>query len=224
MTLVVAVPGQCAHRVADGLALKRRPVNFLLVKALLLFMTGLGAQPLAASGAAGRSEPAASASVSASADISLAIATAAGDLQVQQLDTRRLGQRFSVRLGGQVVLVTDQADEGSAFADFPVPQPLTGALGPFPGFAQVVVFQQFAWGNACNGGPLWVLAVRADGQFVRSAAVDYCGNAARPTVQADPHGVTISLPTTASGAAAVERWRFERGRLKRLGRPARRAS
>ncbi len=35
-------------------------------------------------------------------------------------------------------------------------------------FDAVAVFQQFNWGSACNGGPIWFLGIHANGTFLRS--------------------------------------------------------
>jgi hypothetical protein len=45
------------------------------------------------------------------------------------------------------------------------------------GRAEVVLVQQHMAGNACNGGPLWLLGLRRDASYAVSSAIDFFGGA-----------------------------------------------
>ncbi len=57
----------------------------------------------------------------------------------------------------------------------PVPRLLKYVDKAIPPFEAVAVFQQFSWGNACNGGPIWFLGIHKSGTFTLSNPIDFCG-------------------------------------------------
>jgi hypothetical protein len=145
------------------------------------------------------------------------IATVAGALEITPLEAGD-SDTHVVRLDGRELLRTGT---GGEFADFPLPHVLARFRGVAP-FDEVLVFQQQMYGNACNGGPLWILALRAGDAPVRTAAIDYCGGAA-PILDASRAVLLVTLPgAPASGLVAGEapqRWEFRDGELRRLATP-----
>lgn len=137
-------------------------------------------------------------------------ATAGGELRIEQRDALRLGHRFALTLAGRLLLSTDADDPAGEFSDFPLPKIVWDSGARRWHGRQLIVVQQFAWGNACAGGPLWVLAVAADGQAERSAPIDFCGGPPA-TVRADRRGIVVS---TGPGEA----WRHD-GRTLRPAAP-----
>ncbi|MBB6600454.1 hypothetical protein [Luteimonas sp. MC1825] len=144
--------------------------------------------------------------------------TVAGRLEISPAGTGTHGDAHVVRLDGRELLRTG-AD--GAFADFPLPRLVARyrALAPFD---EVLVFQQHMYGNACSGGPLWMLGLRRGGAAVRSAPIDYCGGG-DPVLQADGAALRVTLPgAPASGVhagQAPQRWEFRAGELRRLDTP-----
>lgn len=154
------------------------------------------------------------------------IRTPNGLVSIWQQDGEALGRRYSVEYDQHTLLTTDQDDDQSEFADFPKPVVLLN--GPAADHGYVVVFQQLGWGNACNGGPLWVLDVDAAGNPRRTQAIPYCGDQRVPEVAFDGPGVSIKLPCTPGIAdqdiatgVAYERWQFRQGQVVQLSDCAR---
>lgn len=146
-----------------------------------------------------------------------AIGTVSGVLEIAPLDSRDTDVHV-VRLDGRELLRT--GGDG-VFADFPLPRVLARFRGPAP-FDEVLVLQQRMYGNACSGGPLWLLALRSGRMPVLSPAIDHCGGG-EPGLDADAEALRITLPgapaTDAQGAVATERWEFRDGTLRRLAGP-----
>ncbi|MBJ6981806.1 MULTISPECIES: hypothetical protein [unclassified Luteimonas] len=146
------------------------------------------------------------------------VQTVAGRLEIAPVEGTTPGDAHVVRLDGRELLRTGA---GGAFADFPLPRLLArfGALAPFD---EVLVFQQHMYGNACSGGPLWILGLRRGGAPVRSTAIDYCGGA-DPELEARGAALLVTLPgAPASGVhagQAPQRWEFSDGELRRLHTP-----
>ena len=81
---------------------------------------------------------------------------------------------------------------------------------------EVLVWQELPMGNACNGGPLHLMALRRDGTVQVAAPLDFCGGAA-PQLQRQGTAVLITFPggprNRGSGRTATARWRFQDGVL-----------
>lgn len=151
--------------------------------------------------------------------------TTAGELRITQLDEGELGQKFAVTLGDKPVLQTD-GEGGGQFSEAPVP----GILKRFkavPPYAEVLVFQQHMWGNACDGGPLWFLGLKRDGSFDVSTPIDFCGGRP-PTLTRSAGRVVVNIPggppNRGRGYIPGETWVYENGRVRQLkpGRKSRR--
>ena len=109
-------------------------------------------------------------------------ATPAGLLIIEQVDDRKLGSEFNVRLANLPVLHSKEGDKTAAFPDFPVPDVIRYVGEPVGPFDAVAVFQQFNWGNACDGGPIWLLGVSHDRSFTKSNPIDNCGGTCAASV------------------------------------------
>lgn len=102
--------------------------------------------------------------------------TKAGDLKVLQLDKDKLGCKFEVKLNERVLLQTDCESRSREFHSFPVPSILATFDRDVSPYDQIVILQQSMWGNACGGGPIWVLGLKSNGSFKRLIVVNYCGD------------------------------------------------
>ena len=60
----------------------------------------------------------------------------------------------------------------------------------------VLVMQEVMQGNACNGTAIWFTTFNADGSYVFSDAIDYCGGP-DPTVYVAGSAIHVSVPTHA---------------------------
>lgn len=145
------------------------------------------------------------------------IATSGGVLAIHQLDEGKLGKEFIVMLGNNQVIHTREGDETTPFNDFPVPRILRYVSQPIPPFDAVAVFQQYSWGNACNGGPLWFLGIHKNGTFSVSSSIDYCGGA-EPVVTVTSNAIRVVLPALQTqketSILGKEVWIYEHGKLK----------
>lgn len=158
----------------------------------------------------------------ASAAMQEEIATPGGPLAIRQLDEGKLGKEFVVMLGYKQVIRTREGDEKTRFNDFPVPRLLHYVGKPIPPFDAVAVFQQFSWGNACNGGPIWFLGIRKNGTYSVSGSIDYCGGA-DPLVSVISNAIRVVLPAPqpqkGKNEFGEEIWIYEHGKLKHVNSP-----
>lgn len=142
-------------------------------------------------------------------------ATPAGPLVIEQLDDQQLGTEFEVRLANQVVLHTKEGDDATAFPGFPVPVIIKYVDEPIGPFDAVAVFEQFTWGNICNGsGNIWLLGITRDGRYSRSAPVDACDVLA-PQVTVNDGVVHVALPRPGQ-ASLPEEWTYSGRQLKQI--------
>lgn len=118
--------------------------------------------------------------------------TIVGELKVIPLDANPLGTKFAVLLNGKIVLQTD-GERDDKFSDFPVPKILYYANASPEN--DVVVMQQFSWGNACNGGPIWLLDIKKDSSYKFKGPIDFCGGPA-PKIESINEKVIISISNT----------------------------
>jgi hypothetical protein len=140
------------------------------------------------------------------------LSTPAGPLVIEQID-QGFGREFYVYLSGQTVLHNKEGDSTTAFPDFPVPDVIAYVGEPIGPFDAVAVFQQFNWGNACNGGPIWFLGINRNGGFTRSKPVDVCGGSVPPQVAVNRGVIHLTLPGT--GRVPGEEWTYSGRELER---------
>lgn len=133
--------------------------------------------------------------------------TAAGPLTIVQLDEGNLGRHFRVTLSGKTILETGESGESG---DFPFPRVIGRFTAQAAPYDDLLLLQQFDWGNACNGGPLWFLGINRDGSFKRFDFIDFCGGPA-PIVEA--RGATVELRM---GGDSPEVWALEKGKLRKV--------
>lgn len=161
------------------------------------------------------SVPATSADVVAP-DSPARIDTVAGALEIAELPRGAHGaETFAIRLAGKELRRTG---EGGDFADFPAPRILQRYPQGIAPFDEVVVFQQDMRGNACDGGPLWILGLKRDGSYAMSEPIDFCGGKA-PQLSATRDELTIVLPggplNRGEGEIPSETWRYRDGEVTR---------
>lgn len=146
----------------------------------------------------------ASAAVQAQAPLRT-VSSVAGELRLTQSGSTcllTLGQRELHRID------CDNAFPPALLGQF------TNGLGRYD---EVQVWQESPMGNACNGGPLHLLALRRDGTAVAAPPLDFCGGAA-PQLQRQGTAIVITAPggprNRGEGRTATQRWRFLDGVLK----------
>ncbi len=81
---------------------------------------------------------------------------------------------------------------------------------------QILVFQENPMGNACNGGPLHVIGIGADGKTATPPSIDFCGGKA-PVFSEKKDVLLITLPggsrNHGEGKTVDEAWRWSQGKL-----------
>lgn len=145
------------------------------------------------------------------------VMTPGGLLVIRQLDNELLGADFAVMLGKREVIRSKEGDEKTPYSSYPVPHLLKYIDKAIPPFAAVAVFQQFSWGNACNGGPIWFLAIHKDGTFTVSDPIDFCGGPS-PMITVTPEAVHVILPASdgqnGSEPSPEKEWVFFQGKVQ----------
>lgn len=152
------------------------------------------------------------------------VMTPGGFLVVRQLDKGLLGSDFAVTLGKQEVIRSKEGDEKTPFSNFPIPHLLKYVDKAIQPFEAVAVFQQFSWGNACNGGPIWFLGIHKDGTFIVSDPIDFCGGPS-PIVTVTHDAVHVISPASdgqnGSEPSPEIEWIFFNGKVKPIVREER---
>jgi len=145
--------------------------------------------------------------------------TVAGRLQIAALPRDDGREVFAITLAGRELRRTGA---GGDFPDYPAPQILQRYEQGIVPFDEVLVFQQQMRGNACNGGPLWILGLRRDGSHAISKPIDFCGGKA-PQLSATRDQLTIVLPggppNRGEGTIPTETWRYRNGEVSRVAAP-----
>ncbi|WP_171974656.1 hypothetical protein [Leptolyngbya sp. 'hensonii'] len=84
---------------------------------------------------------------------------------------------------------------------------------------EVLVYQEIPRGNACNGGPLYFLGIRADSTYTLSPPLDFCGGADPLLKQQGPKlFVTFpgGPPNRGTGSLPTQIWQYENGKLRKI--------
>jgi hypothetical protein len=160
---------------------------------------------------------------SAALNVIAKLATVAGVLRVVDVGAEK-GEAFEaceyeVQLGRRVVFHSNCKDDQDESRGEPVVAILKRFAVPIPPFDEVVVFQQNSLGNACNGGPLWMLGLTKDGQHRVSKKIDFCGGR-DPVIVARDGSLEITLPggsgNRGKGSTATERWVYRDGNVMKV--------
>jgi hypothetical protein len=142
--------------------------------------------------------------------------TVAGEIRIVELERNC---RYEVTINGKRLIATDCGDEQDPNAGAPRPEILVYSRLPAKPFSQVVIFQQQMAGNACDGGPLWLLGLRTDGPASRSTNIDFCGGA-QPSITVEQDRIVISIPggprNRGEGVVPGEDWLYQNDELTRL--------
>jgi hypothetical protein len=145
--------------------------------------------------------------------------TVAGDLRIiEQRPTK-----YTVTLGGKVILKTDFEEQSNEYADQVRPSIHTYYKSESEGigdFDEVVLLQLHGDGNACNGGPLLFLGLKSDGKsYSLSKAIDFCGGS-QPIITWGANKVVVYIPggppNRGTGYIPPETWVYEKGIVKKL--------
>ncbi len=148
------------------------------------------------------------------------VATVAGRLDIEALPRAEDGQDvFRIALAGKELRRTGG---GADFPDFPVPRMLQTYPQGIAPFDETIVFQQDMRGNACNGGPLWILGLKRDGAYAISDPIDFCGGKS-PQLSATRDELKIVLPggplNRGEGEVPTEVWKYRDGKIERVAVP-----
>ena len=155
------------------------------------------------------------------------VASNSNNLRVIQLDDGALGNAFAIHLNDQLVMKTggEEHQSGFRFHAFPFPDVILHITAELPPFQEVFVVQQRMWGNACDGGPIWFLGVKADGTFSVSDPVDYCGGPP-PIFTVTSEKVTITdqghAPNRGAAFIPEDVWVYQDGKVNQRQQPKRR--
>ena len=155
-------------------------------------------------------------------NVTMRLKTVAGVLRIVDKGAARgddfVACQFAALLDARVLLATDCRDPKDPLRSEPVIGVLQVVKTPVAPFDEVIVFQQSAVSNACNGGPVWLVGLRRDGTFERSALIDFCGGK-DPVVQVKGDAIAITLsggrPKHGSRPLPTEKWVFQGGELKK---------
>ena len=80
--------------------------------------------------------------------------------------------------------------------------------------SQILIIQRNPAGNACNGGPIFVVEVSKKYDPTVSPELDFCGGAS-PVISPNARGLLITFPggpvNHGSGKVPTERWQYQSG-------------
>jgi hypothetical protein len=138
--------------------------------------------------------------------------TPSGPLVIEQVDEGPLGNEFYVQLATKTILHSKLGDVTTEFPAFPIPHLFKYFGEPISGFDAVAVFQQFNWGNACDGGPVWFLGISRDGNFKKSNSVEFCG----PPETTVKHGIIHLIRSQPGQALPPKEWIYSGGKLQKV--------
>lgn len=143
--------------------------------------------------------------------------TVAGRLDIEALPRGAHGdESFRIALAGKELRRTGA---GGDFPDYPAPRILERYPQGIAPFDEVIVFQQDMRGNACDGGPLWMLGLKRDGSYAISDPIDFCGGKA-PQLSATREQLTIVMPggppNRGEGELPTETWRYRDGKVEQM--------
>ena len=103
-----------------------------------------------------------------------------------------------------------------------LPRVLANYSGGFGSLQQVLVFQELTDGNACNGGPLHILAIAAHKKPLVADPIDYCGGP-DPLISRKGKTLIITLPgrhpnhpIDSTVWIPTEKWSYKEGLLTRI--------
>ena len=104
-----------------------------------------------------------------------------------------------------------------------LPRVIANYSGGFGSLQQVLVFQELPAGNACNGGPLHILAIAADKKPLVADPIDFCGGK-DPLISRKGKTLLITLPggppnRPIPGSTVLiptQKWSYKEGLLTRI--------
>lgn len=142
--------------------------------------------------------------------------TVGGELKIIERENL---QKYSITLGGKVVLETDS--NNNKFADQVIPAIHTdykSVSNPIGDFQEVVLLQLNGGGNACSGGPLMFLGIKSATSFSLSKPIDFCGGP-QPVITWGANKVILHVPAgppnRGDGIIPAETWVYEGGVVKK---------
>ena len=167
-----------------------------MLKALLMLLT----LPLLAQAGAG-SQP---------------VPTIAGDLNIIHNEAIRVSADDNVcalRLGGKLLYIEKCEFEYRPQIIANIRKSINGEQ------RKIIVIQRIPAGNACNGGPIFVVEIFAKSDPVVSPELDFCGGK-DPVVTDNAKGILITFPggpvNQGSGRTPTERWQYQGGSFMKV--------
>ncbi|HEY8085441.1 MAG TPA: hypothetical protein VIE69_07545 [Methylophilaceae bacterium] len=122
--------------------------------------------------------------------------TVAGVLKVIDLSKYdEPGSHYKITLNGKTIRVINDADESDTnhFQGEANPVMQRHFKKPVAGFDEVIVFQQYSYGNACDGGNIWFLGLMRDKTYHISDEIPFCGGKAA-VIKQKGNEITVIAP------------------------------
>ncbi len=151
------------------------------------------------------------------ADDNKPVPTIAGDLKIyrhEDIQIKADDEVCAVKVGGKLVFVQRCAGEYEPTV-----------IGNFKrktsegDDSQVLIIQRNPAGNACNGGPIFVVEVSKKYDPTVSPELDFCGGAS-PIISQNARGILITFPggpvNHGSGKVPTERWQYQGGAFMKV--------
>lgn len=146
------------------------------------------------------------------ADSGKPVPTIAGDLKIfhgEDIQVKSDDQVCAVKVGGKLVYITrcEAEDDPAIIANI-------RRKSSDGDDRQVIIIQRNPAGNACNGGPLFVVELSRKYDAMVSPQLDFCGGAS-PVIAQNAKGLLITFPggpvNHGAGKVPMERWQYQGG-------------
>lgn len=148
--------------------------------------------------------------------------TVAGLLKVIDLSEYEMpGSHYKITLNAKTIREIDNADESpkNHYKGFAIPRIEKHFKKPVAGFDEVVVFQQFDWGNLCGGTDIWFLGLKRDGTYRITDSVPFCGGKPAIIRQQGNNILVIAPgepPNIGEGHIPTEKYIYSDGTIQRI--------
>jgi hypothetical protein len=148
--------------------------------------------------------------------------TVAGLLRVIDLSKyEEPDSHYKITLNGKTIREINDADESDTnhFQGEAKPVMQRHFKKPVAGFDEVVVFQQYSYGNACDGWDIWFLGLMRDKTYHISDEVPFCGGKAAVIKQKGNEITVIApggKPNIGEGYIPTEKFVYSNGKIQKL--------
>jgi len=149
------------------------------------------------------------------------VQTVAGIVSITKSESAGIEGAYTVSLGAKKLLTTGDANPDKAFSDFPHIDVVRHFKRPITPFDEAILFQQYSYGNACNGSSFWVLGLNKDGSYRISKTLDFCGGPSAKVFDRKDGFVVYfpgGPPNIGKGYIPPQTWVFRNGAFVRVAR------